>query len=93
VESIVRKLRPHNEIFTRCLAGPDELHKKLLELPGVERIRRERDGVAFDFEGDLDDTAALLADLVRAGLRPVEFAPQVTDLEDVFLSLTEGKVQ
>ena len=30
---------------------------------------------------------------LAAGLKPIEFAMEETDLEDVFMSLTEGKVQ
>ena len=93
VEDIVREMRPHLEIYVRCLEDNDALQRALVELPGVDRVRPERTGVAFDFDGDAAAQAALLARLVTDGLHPVEFAAQETDLEDVFLSLTEGKVQ
>ena len=93
VEDIVRDLRSHTEIYLRCLAEPEAVERTLAELPGVDEVRPARQGVVFHFAGDEDALAALLEALVRAGLRPVEFASEETDLEDVFLSLTEGKVQ
>ncbi len=93
VDAIVRGIRPHGEIYVRCLAGNEPTHRLLSELPGVDRVREVREGLAFDFEGDHDAQADLLRRLVEGGLKPIEFATEETDLEDVFLSLTEGKVQ
>jgi len=93
VEDIVRQLTPHAEIYLRTLAGLEEAQKALVVLPRVGEVRRDRDGLVFDFEGTPEDRAGLLASLVRSGLQPIEFSTKVTDLEDVFLRLTQGKVQ
>lgn len=93
VESIVNQMRPHAEIYVSVLGDLEELRRKLHEIPGIARVRDERAGLIFDFAGGPDELGMLLGDLVRAGLRPIEFAPEQVDLEDVFLSLTEGKLQ
>lgn len=93
VDDVVKRLRPHAEIYVSALTSLENLRRKLLETPGVGQVREERKGVAFDFVGTPEDVSGLLGDLVRAGLRPVEFAPRQVDLEDVFLSLTEGQLQ
>jgi ABC-2 type transport system ATP-binding protein len=93
VDDIVKEMKPHTEIYLRCLEHSEVVQLALVELPGVERVRPDRSGVVFDFEGDPEGQAELLARLVQRGLRPVEFAAQEVDLEDVFLNLTEGKVQ
>jgi ABC-2 type transport system ATP-binding protein len=85
--------RQRTRLFVRALAGTEALERALLERPHVVEARRERDGVTFDFEGGLEQQAELLQSLVNAGLRPAEFSPRATNLEDVFLSLTEGKLQ
>jgi hypothetical protein len=77
----------------RTLQGPEATERTLLELPGVLRVRRENEGVVFEHEGAPEDLARTLEELVRRGLSPIEFSPQQLDLEDVFLSLTEGKLQ
>ena len=56
-------------------------------------MRREREGVSFDFEGADADLAELVGELVAARLGLIEITPHILDLEDVFLSLTEGKLQ
>jgi hypothetical protein len=56
-------------------------------------VHAEREGLAFDFLGDERALSELLANLAASGLGLIEFAPKAVDLEDVFLSLTEGKLQ
>ena len=93
VDSIARGVSGLQRIYARALAGSERLERALLELPFVKNVHIEREGVAFDFEGDSAAAAALLAQLAGAGLGLCEFAPKAVDLEDVFLSLTEGRLQ
>jgi ABC-2 type transport system ATP-binding protein len=92
VAAITRELSPHLQLFVRALDPPEQLERALLEQPGIGELRANRGG----FQLSLADEAAaarLLAALVGAGLKIVEFAPEAANLEDVFLKLTEGKVQ
>jgi ABC-2 type transport system ATP-binding protein len=93
VASVVQGVRPHAEIFLRVLGDLAGAERALAEQPGVRSVRHDRDGLVFDYEGSAEERSELLAQLVRAGLRPIEFATRETDLEDVFLRLTEGRVQ
>jgi ABC-2 type transport system ATP-binding protein len=93
VDAIVRGLRAGLQVYVRTLEPAEALERALLEQPGVERVRRERDGCVFEHAGTHDELAPLLAALVTRGLRPIEFAPQQANLEEVFLSLTQGRVQ
>jgi ABC-2 type transport system ATP-binding protein len=93
VSELTKALRPSALVYVRTLQGPEATERALSELPGVERVRREREGVVFEHVGTEEDRAALLAQLVQRGLSPTEFSPQVVNLEEVFLSLTEGKLQ
>jgi ABC-2 type transport system ATP-binding protein len=83
----------HALVFVRALAPREALEKALLEEPGVSSVRPEREGFLFDLAGDDEARANLLARLVARGLQPVEFAGNEVKLEDIFLSLTEGKLQ
>jgi len=93
VSSVIKGVRPHNEIFVRTLEGPETTERRLVELPFVGKVRHDRGGLVFDFEGTTEEMADLLEQLVRSGARVLEFASKDVDLEDVFLSLTQGKVQ
>ena len=93
MDEIARGVAHRAEVFLRALDPPEATERALLEQPRVARVRRERDGFVFDFEGSAEEMADLVRALVSMGLRPVAFAPRETDLEDLFLRITEGKVQ
>jgi ABC-2 type transport system ATP-binding protein len=93
VADVVRSVNRATTLFLRALAGPEACERRLLETPLVLNVRREHEGVAFEFDGDLNAQAELFAQLAASGLQPVELALRDTNLEDIFLSLTEGKLQ
>ena len=93
VSEIMRELSPHARVFLRCVAGPEAARVALAEIPGVDSVRLGGEGVSFQVEGGQDALARVLAELVRRGVAPVEFAPERANLEDLFLSLTEGVLQ
>ncbi len=80
-------------VFVRALAGPEALQKALLELPGVGDVRPDRGGVGFEYTGEEPGLARLVEELVQRRLQLVEVVREQLDLEDLFLSLTEGQVQ
>lgn len=93
VEAITRSIRTRNACFVRTLAPRDATERALRELPGIEAVRPDGLGFVVELDGSEERSAEVLAALVARGLRPVEFAPRTGDLEDLFLSLTDGGVQ
>jgi ABC-2 type transport system ATP-binding protein len=93
VSDVTRGIQVATPVFVRVLEGNDRLERALHELPGVERVRREAEGVVFEHAGTPEALSGVLAALIAAGMRPVEFTPRAMGLEEVFLSLTEGKMQ
>jgi ABC-2 type transport system ATP-binding protein len=93
VGEVTRSIAPEARFFLRTLCEPELTERWLVERPGLVDVRRERDGFTFELQGGSEEQAALLAALVTAGLKPLELAPRATNLEDVFLTLTEGKLQ
>ena len=93
VDGIKKQMRRTQEIEVRCLGDLEVVERFLLESPGVGSVRRVEESVRFELEGDDERAAALLAEMVRRDLRPISFASVDADLEDLFLQLTEGKVQ
>ena len=72
------------------------LTKILIELPLVETavpFGESKGEVRVVTERDEKAAASLLKMLVDRGVPVVEFAPKRADLEDVFMAITEGKVQ
>jgi ABC-2 type transport system ATP-binding protein len=93
VDEVTRGLQKTTPVFVRCLEPAARVERALLEIAGVEGVRAEGEGVVFEHGGAPEELAAVLAALVAGGLRPVEFVPRALDLEEVFLALTQGKLQ
>ncbi len=87
------EMSEHEMLFIRTLSPARELEMALAENPGVVGIRPERKGFVIEFTGDDQGIAALLESLVQRGLKPVEFHWHRIDLEQLFLSFTEGHLQ
>jgi ABC-2 type transport system ATP-binding protein len=93
VEEVIKSVRPAVAIFVRTLAAVELVERALLERPRVTKVRRERNGLAFDFEGTDEELAQLVESFAADKFGLLELTPQALNLEDIFLSLTEGKLQ
>ena len=60
---------------------------------GVFEARVDGQTVVIAHRGDAEAEADLLRDMIGAGFRVVQFGSRARSLEDVFLQVTEGKVQ
>jgi ABC-2 type transport system ATP-binding protein len=67
--------------------------RSLLEAPGVKSVSVSGARVKVRFEGDEAQAAALLSRLVGQGVPLCGFTATTADLEDAFLSVTQGRVQ
>ena len=84
---------PHCTVGLRALEGPEAIHKRLLETPNVSNVRIAGPLVEVDIEGGDEACGRVLADLVAKGVNIVEFVHRRAGLEDLFMTITEGKVQ
>lgn len=85
--------RPTLALLVRASEPPESLASALRLLPGVEAARAGNTGCEVEFAGDAAGSSELLAALVRQGLHILEFRPLGRDLEDLFLSVTQGDLQ
>lgn len=93
VSAIMARLRPHARLHMRFVRAPRDPVRCLLEQPYVAEASGDGTAVTATFTGSQGDRAALLERLVREGFAISEFYPEQHDLEDIFLSVTEGGVQ
>jgi ABC-2 type transport system ATP-binding protein len=85
---------PRRTIHVRLLERHDEVCKRLLETPGVEKAGLLVDNtVEAEVNGPEEVCCDLLAKLVQSGFRVVEFRQRRADLEEVFMNVTKGEVQ
>ena len=82
--------------FRVRLADPASVPAALAALAahdGVSLPAEADGGVTFLLTGDDGAAAAVLADLVGAGLSVIEFREVTTGLEELFMQVTKGVVQ
>lgn len=64
------------------------------ELPLVRRVRHSGpDGLLLEVEGGEREAAGVVATLINEGIVVTEFRPAAESLEQLFMKLTEGRVQ
>ncbi|NJN14628.1 MAG: ABC transporter ATP-binding protein [Planctomycetes bacterium] len=93
LHEIARAVQAQRAVHVRFLGAPGEVERFFLVQPHVAEVKVREGGLSFDFEGEEEALADLLARAVAAGLRLVEFRQQDTDLEEIFMRTTRGKLQ
>ncbi len=87
------------ELTVQLVAGPElaerlaACERLLLEQPGVKAVKPGATDLRVRFAGDEAQAARLLATLVGQGQPVCGFSATTADLEDAFLSVTQGRLQ
>jgi ABC-2 type transport system ATP-binding protein len=103
VATIMRSLQPHRIFEVQVLSGPEAEDGPAAALAAAAELARGQPHVLdvralaedspphlqIDFDGDDRAVSALLARLVAGGVAVTHFAGQVSDLEEIFLRVTE----
>ncbi len=93
VEEISARVQDCGQVRVRVLAERERLVRWLGERADVSDVRGETELITFAHVGDRSSEAALLRAIVEAGFAVVEYGTRHKSLEDVFLHVTEGRVQ
>lgn len=93
----VDEISGHSEtvsrVWMRVLGDPQPLADWLDNRPDVTAITLEAGKIACTHAGGQENQAVLLREVVEAGFQVLEFSSKTKSLEDVFLFVTEGRVQ
>jgi len=93
VEEISARVQDCGQVRVRVLADRERLVEWLRDREDVADVRGETELIIFSHIGDRASEAALLRAIVEAGFAVVEYGTRHKSLEDVFLHVTEGRVQ
>lgn len=77
----------------RVLQKNQEARQLIEQMLETDDVAEDGDGLIFGTAVGLEGQADLLDKLVRDGFRPVEFTQLKTDLEQIFLEVTQGITQ
>lgn len=93
VAEISAGVQQRSSVRVRVLADGERLRNWLAERGDIEELHADGELTSFSHAGDRESEAALLRKMVEAGFAVVEFGVRHKSLEDVFLHVTEGRVQ
>jgi len=96
VDEILQRVRRRRMLSVR-LAGTTErlerLERFLVEQPAVTNVHEAGPCLEFEFEGGDDEQVQLVNRLIAAGFPVLEFSAHSGGLEDLFIEITQGRVQ
>jgi ABC-2 type transport system ATP-binding protein len=93
VAEISARAQVLSTVHVKVLDDVARLQAWLAVRDDISELRLDGDVVVFSLSGDRQSEAALLRAIVEAGFPVVEFGAKHKTLEDVFLHVTEGRVQ
>jgi ABC-2 type transport system ATP-binding protein len=93
VQDILAGMRPRRVLSVRLVGAVTGVERFLVEQPGVTNVREAGDRIEFELDGGDDEQVQIVARLIGAGFRVLEFTAHAADLEDLFIEITEGRVQ
>lgn len=92
IEDILKRLRPGLLLRVRLLAPDDRLGAQLAGFAGVSDVEVDGASATFKLVGDPDSTANLLKELIQKDFRVAEYREQTSNLQDIFLQVSTGRV-
>lgn len=94
VNQILRQIQPTRVLAITVLDAAGEVRTRLADMPHVLAAHLEDEHhLRVEFNGDHEQQSELLAALIQANIKVVQFHEEHANLEDVFMRLTTGAVQ
>jgi ABC-2 type transport system ATP-binding protein len=93
VEEISGQTATRSEVRLRVLSNSEGLAGWLGARRDIGELAQRNGHFVLTHDGGPEEQAKLLREVVEAGFAVVEFASKTKSLEDVFLHVTEGRVQ
>jgi ABC-2 type transport system ATP-binding protein len=93
VEEIHRAQQERSTVHLEVLGDPGPVARWLAARGDVHEVELDDGRLAFSHDGNEESEADLLRDLVHSGFRVKSFGSQRKTLEEVFMKVTEGRVQ
>lgn len=93
VDQIMQSLRPHRVFEAHILSDLQPAAEAIRALPGVVAVHplleEQPPRLQIDYSGDEEGLSDVLARLISSGARVTHFAGLVSNLEDIFMKVTE----
>lgn len=90
VDEIMRKMSHKRTLKIKVLGEPEPAVKLLQEQITIGKVTVGNDHIEAEFEGDGNQMAGILRDLVRSGIPVVSYSEVEGNLENIFMQVTGG---
>jgi ABC-2 type transport system ATP-binding protein len=92
IDEILKQLRPGLLLRVRLLAPEDRLAATLTAFAGVSEVEVDGKEATFKLAGDGEAAATLLRELIQKDFRVAEYREMTSNLQDIFLQVSSGRV-
>jgi len=92
IGDILKQLRPGLLLRVRLLQPDDRLGAQLGGFAGVSDVEVDGSSATFKLAGEADAAANLLRELIQSDFRVAEYREQTSNLQDIFLQVSTGRV-
>lgn len=92
-DALLAKSAPKLAYTIQSLDSNERLMEKLVESKMVQHPRIREKDVYVEIDGNEEQAHQLLRQLIESGIQITEFHKHKITLEDIFMNVTEGKVQ
>jgi len=92
IDDILKQLRPGLLLRVRLVTADDRLGATLTAFPSVSEVEVEGSQATFKLAGDGEAAAAVLRDLIHKDFRVSEYRELTSNLQDIFLQVSTGRV-
>lgn len=92
LEDIKQKALQRRTFRLRLISDYDEAIQKISLFQGADEVFKNKDHIEVSFQGNDEETANFLSEMIAEGIRITSFSEKASDLEEIFLRLTKGEV-
>ncbi len=92
IGDILKQLRPGLLLRVRLLQPDDRLGAQLAGFAGVSDVEVDGSSATFKLAGEADAAANLLRELIQRDFRVAEYRELTSNLQDIFLQVSTGRV-
>ncbi|OPZ23010.1 MAG: putative ABC transporter ATP-binding protein YbhF [candidate division BRC1 bacterium ADurb.BinA364] len=93
IEDIKAQLALRRVIVVEVRAEPEKAHDALLERPEVKQVEVDGNRLSIEIDAETEDTSFIFETLVSKGCKVISVKERESNLEDIFMKITDGAVQ
>ena len=92
IDEILKQIRPGLLMRVRLLTPDDRIGAVIGGFSGTSEVEVDGNRATFKLSGDSEASASLLRELIQKDFRVAEYREMTSNLQDIFLQVSTGRV-